>query len=134
MKHNIFLFLFFLLLSPMGYAQCENHKLSIKVFISSQSLDTAYNNGAVFFSGADHIEVIEKSTNRSHVFKNATLHDDQAGQFKLVAPSSFNPKIVFTHDHETSYFEGLFGNFKGEDIIYDLSGLKCHWNELFEVI
>lgn len=134
MKHNILFFLIVFLLSHNIYASCENQKLSIEVFISSQSLDVAYNNGAVFFSGVDHIKVIEKATNKTHIFKNATLQDDQVGQFQLVAPSSFNPELIFTHDHETSYIDGLYGNFIAKNKLYDLSGLKCTWDDLFEVI
>ena len=134
MKHNILTLLMVLLLGQNIYAACENQKLSIKIFISSHSLDLAYNNGAVYFSGDDHIKVLEKEISKTHIFKNATLKDDQSGQFQILAPSSFNTKLVFTHDHETSYFEGLFGNFKGERKLYDLSGLKCTWADLFEVI
>lgn len=134
MKHNILFLLIVLIVGQNIYAACENQKLSIKVFISSQSLDVAYKNGAVYFSGVDHIKVLEKETKKMHIFKDATLQDDQAGRFQVVAPSSFNAKLIFTHDHETSYFEGLYGNFKGEKKLYDLSGLKCAWDELFEVI
>lgn len=133
MKHNIFYFLVVLIFSQNLYSKCENQNLIIKAYISTQTLDLAYNNGSAYFKGNDRVEVFVKSSNQKKVYHSGTLSDDQAGSFKITAPSIINTELIFTHDHETSYFEGLYGNFINDSKIYDLSGIKCHWYELVEV-
>jgi hypothetical protein len=127
------LLLLTLLSSTLSFANCENEELKIEINITETTFDESYGSEQAQFSDGDNIIVLEKSTNTEFVFKKGTLFNDGAGNFSVEASDFIASDVYVDHDHETWHTDGLNGGFTSPTKDYDLSSLKCNFDDLFSI-
>jgi hypothetical protein len=125
------LLLLTVLSSSLSFANCENEELKIQINITNATFDESYDEEQASFSVGDNVTVFEKSTNQEYILEDGILYTDGAGNFTVEAKDFVTSDIYVDHDHEVWRTDGLSGGFTSSTKDYDLSSLKCSFDDLF---